>query len=106
MSRSVRNRSTNEAEVDGVGALEADRLDGDGCLSATQVSEVFGEHHVAAAFENSVLVLHGMRGLAEVGRRDDVEDRIGVCDDLRLDGSEWPESSPDTQVRTPRTMRT
>jgi len=102
-SRRCRHRAANEAEVDPVGALEADRLER--CRDPTlHVGEVRGEHHVAAPLPHLELVGERARRLAEVGAGDHVEHNLPRRAD-RL--QQWPERlQPATDVEVERQRST
>ena len=72
----MRDGSAHEAEVDGVGAGEGNRLDGLGDQPAADRRAVGGEHQPVAAFQDLDLLPMLSGGPAVVGLGDHVEDRL------------------------------
>src|SRR5262245_1561436 len=93
----MRHRTADEAEVDSVGALEADGLDG-GRDSALHLREVGGERHVAAPLPYLEFPGERTRSAAEVGAGDDVEHDLRGGGYRLYERAERLQPPPDAEV--------
>jgi len=97
----VRDGTAHEAEVHGVGRLEADGLDRRRHERA-HGREVRGEDEVLAALEHAQLALERARGTTQVGRRDHVEDDLARRVDPDGERPERPERPAEAEIERER----